>query len=317
METSSAKETSGAWTITIGVLSGLAGVLTTLSVIAFMIMVNIAISSITSLVFIGLAIAVNRIKNTIFLDACLISLYISGWCMLYYCRNEAKISDEMDFVRLLAFSALSILSIRLCKGFALPFLSVISFSLSLGLLIDHPIVIILIGIIYFVTNRMEATIASTSIGKCLFAPLQAGFFISFVIGLCLYKAIGWNHNDSLIWLISPFIWVGIIYTVAQIIKAMEVRSLKSQALIYALCGCFFIPTLYAPELAGAILLLLSSRYYNFKTETVISILLLLYSVSMYYYDLQYTLLIKSGILFATGLLMLTGWFFFNKQQKKS
>jgi len=74
--------------------------------------------------------------------------------------------------------------------------------------------------------------------------------------------------------------------------------------IYALSILLLLPTVLSPAISGAILIILLSFLVNYKTSLVIGIAAFIYFVSQYYYDLHFTLLTKSILLFSSGILFL-------------
>ncbi|WP_417936263.1 DUF4401 domain-containing protein [Flagellimonas ochracea] len=74
-----------------------------------------------------------------------------------------------------------------------------------------------------------------------------------------------------------------------------------------------MPTLFAPGISGSLLIVLLCFKVNYKTGFIIGIISLIYSIGQYYYDLSFTLLTKSIILFLSGVLLLVFYMVFNKK----
>jgi len=66
---------------------------------------------------------------------------------------------------------------------------------------------------------------------------------------------------------------------------------------------------------GALLVMLTSFYIGHRTSFIIGLLALIYFVVLYYYDLQFTLLQKSGLLVLTGALFTGGYLLLQKHLK--
>jgi uncharacterized membrane protein len=73
-----------------------------------------------------------------------------------------------------------------------------------------------------------------------------------------------------------------------------------------------LPTILAPSVPGALLVVLSSFYIGHRTGFWVGLLALAYFLVLYYYDLNMTLLAKSGVLVLTGSLFLAGLYLLNR-----
>lgn len=75
----------------------------------------------------------------------------------------------------------------------------------------------------------------------------------------------------------------------------------------------FSPFVY---LCGSLLLILLCFHYAYKKEFAASILLFVFTVSKFYYDLNLTLLTKSMLLFFTGIVFIIAWYLFTQKGKR-
>jgi hypothetical protein len=102
-------------------------------------------------------------------------------------------------------------------------------------------------------------------------------------------------------------------------------------LLFALAAslCFSATTLFAgshPYLSGvqvlalpiwaSLLIVFVSFHTGHKTGLVAGILLLIYALGQFYYNLHFTLLVKSYMMLGTGILFLIAWFVFKKKLKQ-
>ena len=104
---------------------------------------------------------------------------------------------------------------------------------------------------------------------------------------------------------------------------MQVKSLIHQVCIYLLCILICLPSLHAPYLSGSILLILICFHYGYKAECAAALLLFIYAVSKYYYDLNLSLLVKSITLltksitlFCTGIVLLIAWYVLTQKKTR-
>jgi uncharacterized membrane protein len=129
-----------------------------------------------------------------------------------------------------------------------------------------------------------------------------------------------NYNFRLylpnLQVLSVLVWIGIGAIVFKIIQKYAQDNVLIIVGIGVLCISTLLPTYYAPYIAGAVYLLLVSFYFGYTTQVVLSLFLGVGCVSQYYYDLNFSLLFKSGILFFSGIAFLLAWAVFNWQIKK-
>jgi len=73
-----------------------------------------------------------------------------------------------------------------------------------------------------------------------------------------------------------------------------------------------LPTAFSPVILGILLIILLSFLVNYKLGLSVGILTFIYFICQYYYDLNYTLLTKSILLFSSGILFLIFYIFIHK-----
>lgn len=310
--------------LAIRILSVMGGLLAAICLIIFLIVSDISRSetalSVIGISFIIAAIIGNRTINQLFLDTSITTLYVAGCIALCYAMSSSHWNIHIICLLFILIAALTFL---FSKGFFLPFLAVLLFNIALTWFIMESVekieisqfIVLLMGTVFLSLNLFEARLVSAhSHMKQLFHPLHTGFFFSFIGGLIWISGIGYSFDKS-VWMLSVFLWAGIVLIVRRAMIVMEVTSKNTQAFIYLACLAFLIPTLFAPFLSGALLLLLICFCYGYKVEMGISIVVFIYAVVKYYYDLQLTLLVKSGTLFFTGALLWLVWYFFTKHKK--
>ena len=86
--------------------------------------------------------------------------------------------------------------------------------------------------------------------------------------------------------------------------------------IYILCIIICLPTVFAPYLSGSLLLILICFHYGYRAECAAALLLFIYAVSKYYYDLNLSLLTKSITLFFIGIACIAAWYFFTQKRTR-
>ena len=149
-----------------------------------------------------------------------------------------------------------------------------------------------------------------------YKPIHSGLFVSCVLSLA-GLSVNYLTKSTNDWIISVFMLVGILLMVYKIVQVMQVKSPVHQVCIYLLCILICFPSLHAPYLSGSILLILICFQYGYKAESAVALLLFIYSISKYYYDLDITLLTKSITLFFTGIALLIAWYIFTQKKDKT
>ena len=285
--------------LTIEVLSIIGGVLTAIFFLGFLVLSSILRSEtsclITGSILIITTLFVNRLLTKPFLDAMNITCYIAGCILAGYGMNR-----NMD-VLFIVLIGISVVTMLLSKGFILTFLSVISFYMAL---------------FGEITNLSETKILSYTNGDLSkYKPIHSGLFVSCVLSLA-GLSVNYLTKSTNDWIISVFMLVGILLMVYKIVQVMQVKSPVHQVCIYLLCILICFPSLHAPYLSGSILLILICFQYGYKAESAVALLLFIYSISKYYYDLDITLLTKSITLFFTGIALLIAWYIFTQKKTR-
>ena len=266
--------------LTIEVLSIIGGVLTAIFFLGFLVLSSILRSEtsclITGSILIITTLFVNRLLTKPFLDAMNITCYIAGCILAGYGMNR-----NMD-VLFIVLIGISVVTMLLSKGFILTFLSVLSYT-------------------------------NGDLSK--YKPIHSGLFVSCVLSLA-GLSVNYLTKSTNDWIISVFMLVGILLMVYKIVQVMQVKSPVHQVCIYLLCILICFPSLHAPYLSGSILLILICFQYGYKAESAVALLLFIYSISKYYYDLDITLLTKSITLFFTGIALLIAWYIFTQKKTR-
>lgn len=311
--------------LAVRILSVVGGVLAAICLILFLALTSdisrsgVALS-VFGICFIAAAIVANRTVSQLFLDTFITAFYVAGCIALCYAMADNHWNIHLIC---LVFLLIAVLTFLCSKGVFFPLLAVLLFNGAFTWLIMGRVdkieisqmPVLLMGVVFLALNLYEArVIAVHPAMKQLIRPLHTGFFLSFSCGLVWMSGVGYTFDWSVA-LLSVFIWVGIALVISQVIKVMKVEKPETQVGVYVICLALLIPTVFAPSLSGALLLLLLCFGYGYKLEMGASLVLFIYTIVKYYYDLQLTLLVKSGTLFFTGVVLLLLWYFFTKHTR--
>lgn len=308
--------------LTIEVLSIIGGVLTAIFFLGFLALASILRSETSCLIagsiLIITTLAVNRLLVKPFLDAMNITCYIAGYILVGF-----GMSRNMDIL-FIVLLGISIATMLLSKGFILIFLSVISFYAALFGEITHlfsslnplNVAVVPIMVVFLFVNLFETRILTYTNGDLSkYKPIHSGLFVSCVLSLG-GLSINYLTKHSYDWILSIFMLAAILAIVYKIMQVMQVKKAVHQVCIFLLCLLICLPTLYAPYLSGSILLILICFHYGYKAECATALLLFIYAISKYYYDLELTLLTKSITLFFTGIALLIAWYIFTQKKTR-
>ena len=286
--------------LTIQAVSIIGGILTAIFFLGFLALSSILRSE-TSCLIVGsiliiTTLFVNRLLTKPFLDAMNITCYIAGCILAGYGMNR-----NMD-VLFIVLIGISVVTMLLSKGFS---------SLNPLNVAAVPIIAI-----FLFVNLSETKILSYTNGDfSKYKPIHSGLFVSCVLSLA-GLSVNYLTKSTNDWIISVFMLVGILLMVYKIMQVMQVKSPVHQVCIYLLCILICLPSLHAPYLSGSILLILICFHYGYKAESAVALLLFIYSISKYYYDLDITLLTKSITLFFTGIVLLIAWYIFTQKKTR-
>ncbi|MBC5992744.1 DUF4401 domain-containing protein [Pontibacter cellulosilyticus] len=201
------------------------------------------------------------------------------------------------------------------------FVSVLVLNGSLlGLIYDnkvynvaHGLVVLLAAVLTYMSLYEAKLITASPKVNLKYRPVRMGVVFSLVVTLALFV-----HQKFLssqiehFWISSLFLIACFLYLVYHVMKDAAITNIKTQAAFYTCCVLLLAPTILTPSIPGALLVLLSSFYIGHRPGFWVGLLALVYFVILYYYDLNMTLLAKSGVLVASGLLFLGGFVLLNK-----
>ena len=306
------------------VLSIAGGFIATISFMGFIFVAGLERSEIMllfiGLIFIGGAIYVNKKYDKLILDTSAISAYVMGFLLLGIGMSQFKLDWNVICV---TFILISVATLFITQGNILSFISVIITSGSfISLIISNKYYDLihlynaLFSILLIWSYLNEAKIITLSKEICkLYNPVRTGLIFSLIIGLFVVgKRDLVKISADYIWLSSVVTIPILIYLIYRIIQIIEIRNLKLEILIYSLSALVLLPTAFAPAISGALLILLVSFFVNYKTGIALGIIATIYFISQYYYDLNLTLLVKSLILFSTGIVFLLFYFLTNQSK---
>ncbi|MEX0313941.1 MAG: DUF4401 domain-containing protein [Allomuricauda sp.] len=265
----------------------------------------------------------NKNIHKLIFDTFSVSVFIIGVISLAFGLLNLNLDENMVT---LVIIIIAIISLYVMQNYVLSFVSTVTIGgCILILIISNDLYNFIHLYVAFYAAMMvywflnEAKIISSGAKlSLLYNPLRIGVIVSLVFGMV---ALGVRDlialDQNYLWISSVFISAGVLFAVHNIMEVVEIHESKHRSAIYGLTLLFLLPTIFCPSISGAILIILLCFFVNYKTGFVIGIVALVYFVSQYYYDLNFTLLTKSIILISSGGVLLAFYLFIQKMLQKN
>ena len=309
--------------LAIKILSIFGGILSSFAFLGFLLIAGLYDSNIGMLVFgvgfIAGSVLINKAQDKLITDTLSVSLYILGLALIGFSLSDIDFNENLI---ILIFLCIAISSLLITQNYILSFISILTINGSLLALIVsndlysliHLYITINTALLVFIfLNEAKITTYNNMFSK-LYNPSRIAIVISLVTGLIVVGTKDFLPiSTHIIWISSLVFFVAIIYLISKIVSVLHIKTSKNKNLIYLLSGNILIPTVLSPSISGALLIVLLSFYVNYKTGLVIGIISFIYFISQYYYDLSFTLLTKSILLFSSGILFIAFYLIINKK----
>jgi uncharacterized membrane protein len=317
------QEDSAFSNLTIKVLSVLGGVLAGGFLTGFLFITGIGNSPsmmiIIGMIFTAGSIVASKHINNLTLDTLSITLYFVGVMMIWVGFEDIFRSNELlPFILI----AVAIATLFFSENFMLVFFGTLLFHGALiyyfeerrsQLLLQLPMILCCFTLLWL-TFAEARIITYSKKANIIYKPLQAGFFVAFAAELLFIGEYRVSYFTKYSYLfLSVAIGFALLLLLYRVMQSIQYISVRSRLIVYVLALAVIIPTVYAPYISGALLLIVLTFHYGFKSQVFISILLLIYGTSRFYYNMEISLLYKSVMLFSTGLIITLVWYYFTRQ----
>lgn len=309
--------------IAIKVLAILGGFLASLAFIGFLFLTGILNSGSGLIIFgvllLGSAIGISKTYDKVVHTTTSIAMYLIGLLLINF--GCAELNMDTNMMALISLG-IGILTLGINQTLILSFVSVITISVCLLILIfsnDYHSLIHLytagMAALFMYVMLYEARLITMSLKLSkLYRPIRSGLLFSMLFGLIALGKRGLiDASPNSMWISSIAFLIIVIYLVYHILQQLKIHDQKKKTMVYILSVLVLLSTVFAPSILGALLIILVCFLVNYKTGVIIGIAALIYFISQYYYDLTYTLLTKSIILFVSGILFLIFYLFITKK----
>ena len=312
--------------IAIKVLTILGGFLATLAFIGFLSAIGLYNSptglTITGFIFIAAAVGVSKLYDILILDAIAVTAFATGICILTFGLEMAGINEKIICL-ILILMAIAVLAI--VQNYILAFLAVLTVNGSVialiwlnsnyGLLHIY-IAVIVIALTLFMLDEAGVVTAGKKIAR-LYNPVRLGLIINLLAAYAIVsirELLLFSIHFNLVSSITAI--AAILCMMPRLLKLLNIQNVAGKTGIYIATALVLLPALYAPAIPGALLIMVLCFWVNYKTGLVIGIIALVYFITRYYYDLQFTLLTKSVLLFSSGMLFMLFYLLTHKKLEK-
>lgn len=316
---------TGKQTLAIKLLSILGGLLSSFTFFGFLLVAGLYKSN-TALFVLGVlaiitSLLIAKKNKQILWDTISVATFSIGFMMLGMALFEFKMDE--NYISLF-FAALALLCLFLTSNYVISFIAtlILNGSLLALLLLNNceeliHLQVSAIAILLSYSFLQEAKLLHKSFKTGFpFHAVRTGLLVCFLLGLTLSSEnIFFSLSGAWSWSTSVLSTLIIFFLTYRLLQNFGISDTIRKLAIYGLTLLVLAPTLLFPGIAGSILLLLLCFRVNYKTGFILSTIALIWFIGKFYYDLNYTLLTKSILLFISGIVFLLFYLFISKRSK--
>lgn len=252
----------------------------------------------------------DKTYDTLSIDTLSVSIYLIGFILMLAGLMQMEVASNIPSI---IFILIATTVLYFTQNYILYFLSILIICGSFISFIPindaynavHIYIIIMALILSYVMLHEAQIITSSKKLASLYDPARIALIISFLFTLI---GLGKRHiipvTIAYNWISSLVLFLITAYVISMILDLLKVQEFGTKIIVYLLAVIIAITTAYSPAILGSILVILLSFLVNYKTGLVFGIIALTYFIGQYYYDLELSLLVKSIILFVSGLVFL-------------
>jgi hypothetical protein len=309
--------------LAIKILTVFGGILASLAFLGFLLVSGMYDSGI-ALCFLGVicivaAVWINRQYDLFIFDTISISCFIIGFFTLGAGMLTCKAGDSFVCLVFIFFSAAALIAVQ---RYIISFISVLVINGSiLALLVENDAYAFiafytasLAWLTFYLFRKEARALASRHAFTMLYEPLRPGLILSLLSALFLMgKKALFPFAEVYVWLCSIAIIAVIVHLITKLYSFLNIVKAQHRVIICMLTIIVLIPTGLSPAISGSLLIILLCFMVNYKTGLVTGILSFIYFISQFYYDMRFSLLIKSELLLISGLFFIALYLLTNKK----
>ncbi|MEJ5144911.1 DUF4401 domain-containing protein [Sphingobacterium sp. MYb388] len=314
--------------LTIKILSILGVILSVLSFLGALFLLNILNDKLNLIIcgsiFLILSLYCIKKYNAIIIDTASIAFYIVGGWMLIYGFDI----HDLNYIFILCF-IISLCTLLIVQRYLLSLLNILCIIYSIIALINHNDqnllfitlinAILIIALIYFLSHE-AAVLSKRNLISTIYNPLRLGLILATVVTTAFIILSHYETNEQVnntsfaLHILSVLYALATLWVVYKITSKFEITKSKVLFPTYALLILMLGSTVINPGIACSILLILICFNYQYRIGLSIGLISLLLSLWHFYYNLNFSLLVKSLILIISGLLFLAIYFVINSNK---
>ena len=304
--------------IAIKILSVVGGVFSSLLFVLFvgisMIWTRATFMEIFGVILIIIAVFLNKKVTNLLLDTFSISLYLVGVSFVVFGLNYLKnpLDISIYFVLLVG-----IITLFINQSYILSFIASTMILGSILLLLFHhhleeaiSVYLTINGFLLVFWLLYQNVVFSFKKMNALYEPIKMALVFSFlfVLGLIAYgdiikmNAINWS-------ILALSISIQFLFVVYKIKNSIALTDKKGIFILSFLSILIAGLSYFSPAIIGALTVVLLGFYTSSKSIFVLGVLAFIYFIGQFYYNLNDTLLFKSVLLIALGIVFLALHFF--------
>lgn len=314
--------------LTIKILSILGVILSVLSFLGALFLLNILNDKLNLIIcgsiFLVLSLYCIKKYNAIIIDTASIAFYIVGGWMLIYGLDI----HDLNYIFILCF-IISLCTLLIVQRYLLSLLNILCIIYSIIALINHNNqdvlfitfinAILMIALIYFLSHE-AAVLSKRNLISTIYNPLRLGLILATVVTTAFIILSHYETNEQInntsfaLYILSVLYGFATLWVVYKITSKFEITKSKVLFPTYGLLILLLGSTVINPGIACSILLIFICFNYQYRIGLSIGLISLILSLWHFYYNLNFSLLVKSLILIISGLLFLAIYFVINSNK---
>ncbi|UPZ38465.1 DUF4401 domain-containing protein [Sphingobacterium sp. PCS056] len=266
--------------------------------------------------------------NSIIIDTASITCYVVGGWMLIYGLDHDDINNM-----LIACLMINLCTLAIVQRYLMSLLNILLIIYSCIALTSHNsdnlifialINMVLIAALIYILTQEAPILSKRNLISKLYQPIRVALALSTIATTAFIvlshfetEASPFNTSAIALYALSIIYSFATLFIVHKIIAKFDTVKSNTQILIYIFVTFILASTIINPGISGAIVLILFCFYYQYKFGLYSGIIALLFFLSHFYYNLNFSLLTKSIFLMLSGLVFLVIYYIINSKKVKN
>ncbi|ODS85041.1 MAG: hypothetical protein ABS46_02310 [Cytophagaceae bacterium SCN 52-12] len=259
-------------------------------------------------------------------DTISISLLLMGYASIAFALVEWKVDTGLICGALIMISLACFI---LSKNFILPFLGLVSACICLFIWVQAKCPPVFIPLLYSVLAAAllpvylyegNLLVLLRKKASSHYQPLRTGLLVSVLAGLYIFSPFFLKGSQEFpfkhyqLYFSVPVSLICLL-AVARLLQETQSALRSWKIAVFPVIALVLGLTLFAPAIGLSLYLLVITFYNAHKTGIIISIVSLCFAIGLYYYDLHFSLLVKSMLMILPGLVFLAGYRLVTREER--